>query len=107
MPPKNHGPCVIPGCTNTDNQFRKLTNYTIDKIRAKDVNNEYGFLKENDQLCYRIHYLNIVEPDRHEKYKKNTNKDDLISESSINSLTNKQKNDLDWSKIKIRKISVG
>src|SRR5207302_5720131 len=53
--------------------------------------------------------LNIVEPDRHEKYKKNANnqkftEDNLISESSDNAITNKQKNDLDWSKIKINTV---
>src|SRR5690348_1693205 len=104
MPPKNRGPCVIPGCTNTDNQFRRLTNYAIDKIRAKDVNNEYGFLKENDQLCYRIHYLNIVEPDRHDKHNKKLINRNLIDESSINPITNEQKGDLDWSKIKINTV---
>jgi len=47
---KNLGPCVITGCDGTD-RFYKMTTFTIEKIRNKDLENKYDFIKEGDQLC--------------------------------------------------------
>ena len=40
-----------------------MTTFTIEKIRNKDLENKYDFIKEGDQLCSK-HYPDIVEPDR-------------------------------------------
>ena len=47
--PKNLGPCVISGCENAV-KFNKMTNYTIEKIRNKDSERKYDFIKE-DVIC--------------------------------------------------------
>jgi hypothetical protein len=121
--PKNLGPCIIPGCDKPA-PYRKLQIGTMDKIRKKDLKNEYYFLEEGNQLCCS-HYMKIVEPDRHDKdkmkrkssesldvdYSKNprTKSNDSYDESSSNQtddtsdnlLINIVDNQLDWSKIKI------
>src|SRR5437588_3952774 len=79
---KNLGPCVISGCENAV-KFNKMTNYTIEKIRNKDSERKYDFIKEGDQLCY-MHYLEIVEPDRNDKDKKDNNKLKRRSGESLN-----------------------
>lgn len=86
---KNTGPCVITGCEGT-NRFYRMTAYTIEKIRNKDLENKYNFIKEGDQLCSK-HYPDIVEPDRNTKYreKKNSSEtDNLHSGSSSSQLIN-------------------
>ena len=120
--PKNHGPCIISGCDKPA-PYRKLQIGTMDKIRKKDLENEYYFLEEGNQLCYS-HYMKIVEPDRHDKMKKKssesldvdysknlqTKSNDSHDESSSNQSNNTSSdnllinivdNQLDWSKIKI------
>src|SRR4051794_2764411 len=77
---KNLGPCIIPDCTNAV-KFNKMTNYTIEKVKNKDLEEIYSFIKEGDQLCY-IHYLEIVEPDRNDKKRKST--EELNDEYSKN-----------------------
>ena len=109
--PKNLGPCIISGCKNAV-KFNKMTNYTIEKIRHKDSERQYDFIKEDDQLCY-IHYMEIVEPDRYDRYDKEKKKrksseslnnenvrvrtDKLYGEPS----SSKPIDELDWSKIKL------
>jgi hypothetical protein len=125
--PKNQGPCIISGCDKPA-PYRKLQIGTMDKIRKKDLENKYYFLKEGDQLCYS-HYMKIVEPDRHDKHKNDqmkrkssesldvdysknlqTESNDSYNKSSSNQSDdtssdnlsiNMVDNQLDWSKIKI------
>jgi len=114
--PKNLGPCIISDCNNPA-PYRKLQAKTMEKIRNKDLEKKYYFLKEGNQLCNR-HYMKIVEPDRYDKQKENQmeerSNESLDAEniriehsnsydesSSSNQLINTIDNRLDWSKIKI------
>lgn len=107
---KNTGPCIITGCKGTD-RFYKMTAYTIEKIRNKDLENKYNFIKEGDQLCSK-HYPNIVEPDRNTKYKqKKTSSesnfqriDNSYSESSSSQLTNMSADELELPNIEVNYI---
>jgi len=104
---KNLGPCVITGCDGTD-RFYKMTTFTIEKIRNKDLENKYDFIKEGDQLCSK-HYPDIVEPDRNTKYRQKKNSgesnlqrtDNSHSESSSSQLINISTNESEWSSIKV------
>lgn len=95
--PKNLGPCVLPGCENGI-QFCKMTEYTIEKINKKDSENKYGFIKKGDQLCYK-HYLDIVEPDRNDRNRKNVDySGHLHTETSSQVIDN---DEIDWSNIRV------
>lgn len=101
---KNIGPCTITNCEGT-NRFYKMTHYTIEKIRFKDLENKYNFIKEGDQLCSK-HYLDIVEPDRNNRNKNSSESnfqrtDDSYSGSSSSQLINMSANELEWSDIKV------
>lgn len=105
--PKNLGPCIISGCKNAV-KFNKMTNYTIEKIRHKDSERQYDFIKEGDQLCY-THYMEIVESDRHDKEKKRKSSESLNNEN-VRVMTDKSYGEpssskpidkLDWSEIKL------
>ena len=104
---KNLGPCVITSCDGTD-RFYKMTTFTIEKIRNKDLENKYDFIKEGDQLCSK-HYPDIVEPDRNTKYRQKKNSDEpnlqrtdnSHSESSSSQLINMSTNESEWSSIKV------
>ncbi|CAJ0854249.1 13040_t:CDS:1, partial [Entrophospora sp. SA101] len=105
---KNLGPCIISDCKNTAVKFNKMTSYTIEKIRDKNSERQYDFIKEGDQLCY-THYMEIVEPDRHDKKKKRKSSESLNNEN-VQVMTDKlygepssskSTDELDWSKIKL------
>ena len=48
--PKNLGSCIIPGCEYEVVKFNKMTDKTVEKISNKDLENEYNFIKKDDQL---------------------------------------------------------
>jgi hypothetical protein len=104
---KNLGPCIIPDCKNAV-KFNKMTNYTIEKIRDKDSEKQYNFIKEGDQLCY-THYMKIVESDSHDKEKKRKSNESLNNENVrvrtnklyVEPSSSKSIDELDWSKIKL------
>src|SRR6185437_1730054 len=83
MPPKkNHGPCSIPDCQTNSNQYRRITDCALTKIREKDIDNQYNYLEIEMQLCYP-HYLSVVEPDRHNKNKSSVNSTRIIESSNL------------------------
>jgi hypothetical protein len=102
---KNLGPCIISDCKNTV-KFNKMTSYTIEKISDKDSEKRYGFIKEGDQLCY-THYLEIVEPDRHDQQKKRKSALEVDCSKNVRAktcdepLSSESIDKLDWSKIKL------
>jgi hypothetical protein len=85
-----------------------MTTFIIEKIRNKDLENKYDFIKEGDQLCSK-HYPDIVEPDRNTKYRQKKNSDEpnlqrtdnSHSESSSSQLINMSTNESEWSSIKV------
>jgi len=85
-----------------------MTTFTIEKIRNKDLENKYDFIKEGDQLCSK-HYPDIIEPDRNTKYRRKKNSgetnlqrtDNSHSESSSSQLINMSTNESEWSSIKV------
>lgn len=103
---KNLGPCVIPDCKKAVAKFNKVTNYAIEKIRDKDSEKRYDFIKEGDQLCI-THYLEIVVPDRHYKETKRKSLESLKIECSKNARvktddepsSSESIDKLNWSKI--------
>ena len=101
--PKNLGPCVLSGCENGI-QFCKMTEYTIEKITKKDLENKYGFIKKGDQLCYK-NYLDIVEPDRNDRNRKKIVESSNVDYSGrLHIETSSQvidNDEIDWSNIRV------
>ena len=104
--PKNLGPCMLSSCENGA-PFCKMTEYTIEKIRRKDLENKYNFIKKDDQLCYK-HYLDIVEPDRNDKSRKKSTESlnidysrNLHTETKASSSQVINNDEIDWSKIRV------
>ena len=63
---KNYGPCAIENCNNQTDRFRQITLLAYNKIQRKKPSETYNYLRLGQQLCH-VHYMNIVESDRHQK----------------------------------------
>ncbi|CAG8570115.1 6087_t:CDS:1, partial [Gigaspora rosea] len=59
------------------NQYRRITEYALRKAKEKGTFNQYNYLEVGKQLCYP-HYLEIVEPNRHNELSTDNNKQDHI-----------------------------
>ncbi|CAG8804412.1 26100_t:CDS:1, partial [Racocetra persica] len=62
--------------------FRGITDYALKKAKEKGTFSQYSYLEIGKQLCYS-HYLEIIEPDRHNVKKLPTNnlQDNVITKS--------------------------
>ncbi|CAG8637076.1 35909_t:CDS:2 [Racocetra persica] len=77
MSQKNLGPCSVCNCQIEPNQYRRITEYALKKVKEKGTFDQYNYLEVGKQLYYP-HYLEIVKPDRHNKLLISINKQNNI-----------------------------
>ncbi|CAG8833977.1 16276_t:CDS:1, partial [Cetraspora pellucida] len=59
-------------CQINPKQYREITDNALRKAKEKGTFSQYNYLEIGKQLCY-LHYLEIIELDRHNVKKSPTN----------------------------------
>ncbi|CAG8851386.1 8118_t:CDS:1, partial [Gigaspora margarita] len=97
-PRKNKGPCIIRGCENTSETFRKLTEESLKKVnKSPKADLIINTLKVGDELCQK-HYNDLVVFDRAQKSNKKKRNNDL----SYNPNTSKRSKILKYQQVEVQ-----